>query len=356
VPVDDLAYRTPLQRERRRRGWTLARVVDELNQLAATLGYGELGIDTNAVSRYERGVIRFPRQPYPELFAVLYGQAVDDLWLLGTMADVDRRTFLQTVAAAGGSALLPDDDLQAILAVTSGLRSLEPTTPAHELAGSVRSHLRLAGQRAGRGPRYAVAAAEVARFAAWLAWDQDDRRQARALYGQAVRYAERSGDTVIGSYMLGSWALWAAETGQGAEAVRIERRVAEARPIAVWLATMRATVAASVHDADTTLAALRDAERALTADQESSWPFIYPFTAPKLQGYTGRCYVRLGLHKAAVPVLREALDGTGRTKQRAVLLLDLARALGDGNEASELQAEARQIGDELASRKVLSGA
>jgi hypothetical protein len=136
--------------------------------------------------------------------------------------------------------------------------------------------------------------------------------------------------------------------------VRIGRQVPTVQPIRPWLAAMRATVAASVRDADGTLTALRDAGRALDAGPMPPYPGIYPLTPAKLQGYTGRCYVRLGLHKAAVPALRDALDGTGRTKQRAVLLLDLARALGNGDEASELQTEARRIGDELASRKVLS--
>jgi tetratricopeptide (TPR) repeat protein len=154
--------------------------------------------------------------------------------------------------------------------------------------------------------------------------------------------------------MRGSWALWAAETGHAVEAVRIGRQVPSVQPIRPWLATMRATVAASAGDPDEALAALRDAERALKEPQPPSWSFIYPFTAEKLQAYTGRCYVRLGLHKAAVPTLREALHGTPRTKQRAVLLLDLARAVGDGDEARELVSEARQIGEEFQSRKVLA--
>jgi hypothetical protein len=37
-----------------------------------------------------------------------------------------------------------------------------------------------------------------------------------------------------------------------------------------------------------------------------------------------------------------------------VLLVDLARALGDGDEARELIIEARHIGEELQSRKVLA--
>jgi tetratricopeptide (TPR) repeat protein len=348
---------SPLRQERERRGWTLEQVADAIRQLGHERGHHNLGIDSNSVSRHERGVVGLPRHPYPSLYAALYGVPVAALWPAGTMADVNRRTFLQVVAAAGGGRLLAaDDDLEAMLAVTAGLRRLEPTTPAAELGGSVLTHLRLVGQRAESGPAYAAAAAEVARFAAWLAWDQQDHAKARTQYGRAVRYGERSGDRVVGAYMQGSWALWAAETGQGAEAVRLAGRVADARPIGPWLGAMRATVASSVRDVDGTLAALRDAERAMAAEQEPSWSFIYPLTPAKLQGYAGRCYVRLGLHKAAVPALREALAGTGRTKQRAVLLADLAHALGDTDEARELAGEARQIGDELASRKVLSRA
>jgi hypothetical protein len=345
--------RSPLQHERQQREWTQDHVADELRRLGAEHGHGNLGIDANAVSRHERGIVAMPRDPYPELYAALYRRPATDLWP-AIIDGVNRRTFLATVAAAGGVLLPGDDDLPAILAVTSGLRRLEPTTPAGELSGPVRAHLRLVGRRAARGPKYAAAAADVARFGAWLAWDRHDRPQARALYGQAVGYAGRSGDPVVDAYMRGSWALWAAETGQGAEAVRVARRVGDARPLAPWLATMRATVAASVRDTDATLAALRDAERALTVDQGPSWPFIDAMSVPKLHGYTGRCYVRLGLNRAAVPVLREALHGTPRGKQRGVLLVDLARALGDGDEAAELRAEARRIGDELASRKVLS--
>ena len=346
---------TPLQRHRRARNWTQADVADQLcNEVGPAHGYPNLGIDANAVSRHERGIIAMPRPPYPELYARLYRTTVGTLWPAGRMAGMDRRTFLQVVAAAGGGTLVGgEDDLQAMLAVTAGLRRLEPTTPTTELRSSVLTHLRLVGQRADRGPGYGAAAAEVARFGAWLAWDQTDHAQARALYGRAVRFGERSGDPVVRSYMVGSWALWAAETGHGAEAVRIGHRVTDAQPIRPWLGAMRATVAASVRDVDGTLAGLRDAERAM-ATQEPPWSFIYPLTPAKLQGYAGRCYVRLGLHKAAVPALREALEGTGRTKQRAVLLCDLAHALGDGDEARELAAEARHIGDELASAKVLS--
>jgi transcriptional regulator with XRE-family HTH domain len=351
-----MAERSPLQRARERRRLTQEQVADELRRLGLEHGHGELGVDANAVSRHERGVIAMPRPPYPALYSALYDVPVGELWPLATMGGMDRRTFLQAMAATGGAALLPgnEDDAAALLAVTAGFRRLEPTTPARDLQAAVDAHLRLVSQRAGRGPAHAVAAAEVAPLGAWLAWDQRDHRHACALYGQAVRYAARSGSDVAAAYMRGSWALWAAETGHAVEALRIGRQVPRVRQIRPWLATMRATVAASTGDADEALTALRDAERALQVEQPPSWSFIYPFSAEKLQAYTGRCYVRLGLHKAAVPALREALHGTPRTKQRAVLLLDLARAVGDGDDARELVAEARQIGQEFQSRKVLA--
>lgn len=347
---------SPLQRERRRRGLTQAQVVVGLNDLAWRLGYSELGIDANAISRHERGVIKRPRDPVPELYARFYGVPVDALWPLGTMDGMDRRAFLQIAAATGGAALLPgdDNDLAPLTAITSGFRRLEATTPAPELQGPVLAHLRLVGQRIGRGPKYAAAAAEIARFAAWLAWDQNQHEQARALYQRAVRYAERSRNDVVVAYMHGSWALWAAETGHGTEALRVARRVQPAQPISAWLGAVRATVAASVGDADATLAALRNAEHSLTLKPLPSGLGISPLTPDKLHGYMGRSYAMLGLHKAAVPALREAIAAGPPAKQRAALLLDLARALGAGEQARELRTEAHRIGLELRSRKILA--
>jgi tetratricopeptide (TPR) repeat protein len=332
---------------------TQEQVADELRQLALKHGHGELGVDANAVSRHERGVIAMPRPPYPTLYAELYQVPVERLWPAATMAGMDRRTFLQAVAVASGGALLPGDDLDAMLQVTAGLRRLEATTPAGELHGPVLAHQRLVGRRADRDPRYAAAAAELARLGAWLAWDQQDHTHARALYARAVRDALRSGQPALVAFMRGSWALWAAETGQGPEAVRIARQVPPAQ-VGPWLHAMRATVAASVRDTDATLASLRQAERGMTSPPA---PRVAPFTPPKLAGYTGRAYRLLGLHRAAVPALREALASDPPARQRASLLLDLADVLGpEDEEARQLRQQARGIGEQLQSRRLLAGA
>jgi hypothetical protein len=335
---------SPLQRERRRRGFTQAQVADELRGLAWQLGHGELGIDANAVSRHERGIIGRPRDPLPDLYARLYGVAVEQLWPPARMKGMDRRGFLQAAAAAGAGALLPDDDLASLQQVTSGFRRLEATTPARELQGPVLAHLRLVAGRINHGPGYAMAAAELARFAAWLAWDQLDHPQARTLYQRAVGYAERAHQDQPVAHMLGSWALWCAETGQGPEAVRVARRMPAGQ--GPWLQTMHATVAASVGDADHALASLRQAERQLTAAGIG-------LTPAALAGYVGRTHLLLRLPKTAAPALREALAADPPARHRALLLAGLARVV-DADEAAVLRGKARTLGRQLGSRRILA--
>jgi transcriptional regulator with XRE-family HTH domain len=347
---------SPLRRAREQRRLTQEQVADELCQLGLQHGHGELGVDANAVSRHERGVIAMPRAPYPELYARLYRVPIKVLWPLGRMEDMDRRTFLEAVAAASGAALLAGDeqDLDAMLTVTSGFRRLEATTPSGELREPVLHHLRLITNRSGR--RYAAAAAEAAGLGAWLAWDQMDHAGAQRLYSRAVAHAEQAGSDALAAYMIGSKASWSATSGNGAEALGLLREVGD-RMVGsgrAWWSATAATVHASAKDADATFYSLRQAEDALEAEYEPTWPFIYRFTPKKLQGYVGACHARLGLRKAAAPALREAMDGMGPTKQRAILLADLAIVVG-GDEAEELRREARSIGERHQSRRVLAG-
>lgn len=322
---------SPLRRERERRNWSQEEVADRLRQLDPSCG-----IESNTVSRHERGVT-IPRAVYRDLYARLYGVAVQDLWPMGTIRGVDRRRFFQAIAATTGGALLDvtGDDLQALQAITNGLRSLEPTTPSGALWGPVTGHLKLVGDRASRGPRYAQEAAEVARLAAWLAWDQELPHVGR-MYGRAIHYAHQSRDEQTLGFMEGSRALWLAETGRDVEA---PTRVGAT----AWFSTMRATVASAAGDADLTITELKAAERLVDSD----------LTHQKVLAYTGRAYLRLGLHRAAETALREAVQGMPGTKYKGVLLTELARVVGD-EEAHQLRSEARQLGERLKSRRVLA--
>jgi tetratricopeptide (TPR) repeat protein len=352
---------TPLQRHRRALGLTQEQVADQLRQL----GGQDLGIDANAVSRHERGIIGIPRPPYPELYAKLYRTTVGTLWP-GRMTGMERRQFLQAVAATPLAALLggADPDADAITAATGGFRRLESTTPAAELGAPVSAHLRfIAGRLDHGGRQLAAAASEAAGLAAWLAVDQADHGQARQQYQQAVEYAERSRSDTLAAYMLGSMALWLAETGWGSEARRLigqaQDRMPSVPPTAhAWAAAIEAVAEAAAGDVDAAMAACKRAELAVAAGHEPVWPWLYPFDAAKLSGYVGACATRLRLPRTALPALTEALDGLSPagTKQRALVLADLAvnhRALGDDDQANELAAQARAIGIERRSAKVL---
>jgi hypothetical protein len=353
---------TPLQRHRHARSWTQEQVADQLRQL----GGQDLGIDANAVSRHERGIIAIPRPPYPELYARLYRTTVGTLWP-GRMSGMERRQFLQAVAATPLAAMLggADPGAEAITAVTGGFRRLESTTPATELGAPVSAHLGfIAGRLEGGGRQVAAAASEAAGLAAWLAVDQADHAAAGHHYRQAVTFARRSGLDTLAAYMLGSMALWAAETGRASDAARLLGQARQSIPepapptVGAWLAAIEATAAASAGDADATVAAWKRAETAVAAGHDPMWPWLFPFDAAKLAGYVGACATRLRLPRTAVPALTEALDGLGpaRTKQRALVLANLAvnhRALGDEGQARELAAQARAIGIERRSPKVL---
>jgi tetratricopeptide (TPR) repeat protein len=359
---------TPLQRHRRARNWTQADVAEQLcNVIGPQRGHPTLGIDANAVSRHERGVIGQPREPYPMLYAALYDTTVEALWPAGRIDGMQRRQFLHAMAVATGAVMLPgaDPDAAAITSVTGGFRRLEATTPASELRDPLRAHLRfIAGRLDHGGRQLAAAASEAAGLAAWLAVDQADAAHARQQYRRAVGYAERSGSEVLAAYMLGSMALWAAEAGRGDEARRLigraQGRIPQSAPPTVhaWSAAVEATTHASSGDADATLAALKRAEAAVAKAHDPLWPWLFPFDAVKLAGYVGACATTLKLPRTAIPALDEALVGLGpaRTKQRALVLADLAanhRALGDDDQARELAAEAHAIGTERRSPKVI---
>jgi transcriptional regulator with XRE-family HTH domain len=269
--------RSPLQRERERRGWTQEHVADQLRRLGLEHGHQNLGIDANAVSRHERGIIALPRDPYPALYAILYGTTLDALWPI--IDGMERRRFLGVLAAAPVVSILPggaDLTTEAVTAVTGGFRRLEATTAASELRAPVVAHLRfIAGQLDHGGTKLAAAASEAAGFTAWLAVDQGDDEAARRHYAQAIADAERSGSALLVAYMLGSMSLWAAETGNAGHALRLvgqaQQRLPRAVPPAVraWTAVIEATAHASARDTDTAFAALERADRAVEQSTKS---------------------------------------------------------------------------------------
>ena len=370
---------TPLQRERAARGpsWTQSRVAEELTDLAWQLGHGEVGIDANAVSRHERGVIKRPRAPLPELYAALYKTTIDTLWPgfpHGTLdsspearrAQVRRRQFIRSaggvaVGLAGGRLLATDPDaiLERVRHTTTRYRGDDEHRPASELIGPVLRHVRHLDRLSHQHPHLAAAASEAASYAAWLFVDLDNQATARGYYRTAIRLAEQAGSSTLHAYQLGSLAQLAADTGHGIGALRLAGDAADRiRPDAPtvahgWVAATQALAHATVRDVRAAMAALDHAEAA--GEGRPDWPWIRPFSADKLAAYRGQVEIRLQRPQAAQAALITALAArTAPTKERAVLLVHLAAtyARADTNEAARLLGEAYSIAAAKKSEKV----
>jgi tetratricopeptide (TPR) repeat protein len=165
-------------------------------------------------------------------------------------------------------------------------------TPAEQLRGPALEHLRFAARMADEAPTsklraHLAAASEASGFARWLALDLGDHGAARRHYDEAIKRAHQAERPLLAAYMVGSMSLWAAELGNGNEAValseqayRLLPRSGQTPPAAeVWMALVEATTRASCQDAEATHGALgranQVAERAPDA-HEPVWPWVYP--------------------------------------------------------------------------------
>jgi hypothetical protein len=384
---------SPLQRERWRRPWlTQQQVGDGLKELAWRLGHGELGIDPNAVSRHERGVVRCPRWPLPELYAAFYETTVEALWPGGTVGgagvpetrsgDVERREFTRLAGGiatglAGGRLFTdpdPDEAVARATTITARYRRDDERVASSELLGPVLRHLdtmvrRLRGDHR-RHAALGAAASEAAGFAGWLWFDMDSPGAARARYKQAVRHAEQAGNSTLRAYMLGSLSALASYAGDRAAAVRLANDAgrglgADSPAVSrAWLAASEAVAYATAGDERACMVALDRAEAAsddAAGQGHPSWPWMLPFDRAKVAAYRGSCLVRLGRPIPARSALLSALSArTAPTKQNALLLVDLAHAhvqRGDQEEGCRLLGEAYAVAvakrSERVARRVL---
>jgi hypothetical protein len=116
-----------------------------------------------------------------------------------------------------------------------------------------------------------------------------------------------------------------------------------------WLHCVEAEIDARTGQAKASLSRIRAAEDALSSSGED--PVWLDFFSPaRLCGFAGNALLLAGKHKAAAVQLQDALEGLGdgATKQRAVLLFDLAvshaatdaaHALATAQRACELLSE-----------------
>ena len=371
---------TPLQRERSRRSWTQADVVDRLNALADKLGLGELGIDANAVSRHERGVIRRPRPPLSELYARLYGRPVQALWpdtgsaiwepvgVDGRGEDMETGLVLPALGRHVGEAdvarIRADAELFGLMDHRHGgghVRWLVVEYLRREVAPLVHG---VYSDRVGR--ELLAAAAVLTRRAGMMAYDCGRHGPARGYLGQALRLARAAGHRALAGHVLTSMSHQAIDLGREAgalamlEAARADAIGAGAHTLIAKVAVMQARLHARLGDARDCEAALAFATGASErADPTGDPDWIASADEAYLLGQFGLCFLDLGRPARAERYLRLSLDSYRPTyvRRRAMGAALLARSLADQGEvdqASAVGVEAVGLATTLKSRRTLA--
>ncbi|MQS14534.1 helix-turn-helix transcriptional regulator [Streptomyces kaniharaensis] len=254
---------------------------------------------------------------------------------------VERREFLGGVAAAAAAPVLaalpaqPETGQPAALRLgTAAYRRLDGSTPSRDLADAVRSHIQLIQRLSVGGDRARLAAvgSEAASFAGWLAWDMGDHGSARSWYGQAINSARTAKNSLLAAYQIGSLAQFEAHAGNAAQALNLVGKARtvqaeEAPAIAdAWLTSVESLAHAAGGDRERADQALdRSRKLALRLDRAHTppWPWVFTFDESKVAAVRVTCGARLGLSDWVLSADTQAL-ATGHTKQRALLMLDIA--------------------------------
>jgi transcriptional regulator with XRE-family HTH domain len=295
--------------------------------------------------------------------------------------DMQRRSLLGGAVAAATAPVLaavpaPADahsgQAAALRLSTTAYRRLDGSLPSQDLEEAVQAHLKLIqataqGATAEHRARLAAVGSEAAGLAGWLAWDRGNTGSARARYGAAVGAARSAGDRLLTAYQLGSLAQFEAHTGNGVEALNLMRRARRAvgepcPPVAdAWLLSTEALGHAAAGDrraADRALTVSRAVAETLGGQAPPPWPWVFGFTPQKVAAHRVTCGAWLGLPGWVLGEDVEAL-ATGRAKQRALLLLDIAAghlSAGRVEGSFSLASRALEVGVQYRSGRIVERA
>jgi transcriptional regulator with XRE-family HTH domain len=365
-PMGPDRHRTPLQRERQRRGWTLEYVAEELRRL------GWKGADPNAVSRHERGVIRRPRAPVPDLYAKLYGKPVAALWpdhgVVAWLEVSDESEELPelTVRHVG------EADVDRICVDTDLFGLMDQRHGGGHVRWMVVEYLRrevvplLHGTYSDRvGRELFATAAMLTRRAGMMAYDAGSHGPARSHLNQALQLARHAGHRALSAHVLTSMSHHALDLGRTQEAMQLlhaARRDAEDAPtLLAKAAVMEARLHARLGDTSACERALTLASRAFDRSDPAHDPeWIANANEAYMAGQFGNCYLDLGQADRADPYLRSALAGyrPDYVRRRAMATALLARSdleRGELEQACLAGAEAIDLAVRLKSRRALAG-
>jgi transcriptional regulator with XRE-family HTH domain len=283
--------------------------------------------------------------------------------LLGGNAEFSRPVFLKGLLGASIAALLSNDiaipdgaealarkqrtqldprAVEAFGAITASHRDLYWTSAAAELLPSVTAHAHLGESMikstsdadSPHARRLASAVAESALLASRLLFfDLAQVDAAEPFFQLAEDASASSQDHSLAAAVLAHRAFVPGFAGQEQPAreylaaAHAHGRYGAGPLLRSWLHCVDAEVSARVGQSDTSLTRVRSAEDALaSAGTDPAW--LDFFDTSRLDGFAGNALLLAGRTREAAGRLQRALDNLSEnaTKQRAVLLFDLAAA------------------------------
>ncbi|WP_285746455.1 hypothetical protein [Lentzea sp. NBRC 105346] len=285
------------------------------------------------------------------------------LVMLGGDAEFGRNVFLKGMLGVSLTALLsngvaaPDSvdalaneqrtrldprSIEAYSAITTSHRELYWSSPADTLLPSLSAHvqlgagmLRSTSDAEGPLPRQlAAAVAESALLAARVNFFDLNRVDAAGLFFQLAEDAVvASQNHPLAVAVLAHRAFVPGFAGQEQpardflKAAHAHARYGAGPVLRSWLHCVDAEISARTGQLKASLAHIRSAEDALTAAGTNPVWLDY-FDASRLDGFAGNTLLLAGQHRKAAARLEQAISGLAATgtKQRAVLLFDLAAA------------------------------
>lgn len=344
---------------------------------AVALGSGALGSLPQPAAAHTAPAPALPADGYP---AYGYTADGDPAGAHTAGAETSDLSVTTTTATAPASAPVapggPDSGLlHGYSAITAQHRSLYWTVPAAAMFAPVAAHselglglLRSAGSPALRS-RLAAPVAETAMLAARLAFfDLQQPQLAEGYFAIALDAARESADRPLTSAVITHMAFVPAYAGQArrardlmAEAHRQARGAVGATQLA-WMCAVESEVEARLGDGRTATDLIARSEGAL-GGQSRAWAdgpdpaWLDFFDGSRLTGFKGFCRLSTGRCTDAAAALEQTLRtlAPGASKQRSIVLADLARArAGQG----ELEESARLLGgavDQLRSQWYATG-
>ncbi len=332
---------TNMKRLRKERGWTQARVAREILRTAGIRDSEP--ITHREIYRYECGK-REPREWLP-VIAEVFGVTVAELTTPPFQADETAGDYATEIRALSAR-LVELDNIP-----PGGL----PVADAAAVAFK-RVHRQLGTGDYGHDVQ--AAAAELAEITGWMMWDAARPDAARRFNQEALLLAQLAGDRSMELLILQNMGLVAGNTGRPGEELAIARSVIARGKLTPRIEAMfRGREAQGLALTGNTSEAARSFDRARSlidaggSDSDPRWSWW--FTEREIDRQQGRVLRVTGQLRAAVPVLRHALEPdsvhVGYRDGAAVRLLECLLRLEAWREAAEEADHLVEVAPEMSS-------